>query len=416
MIALSFNTTRLNSIVILCILCMAMLLLMLPRSILHAQQPSIDAAKSSEQQSTVEELQILHITPATLEGQEVYPTRHALVPLDPFYSYRWGDLEVPAEWMTGEYYFELWDAKNRPIPEFSAQPLRENGETINGNTISLESIDATVYPMVRIVLFAQEGATPIPAAAHTLHITYTESPNTLLAVFTGLLTLMIIVSVCSVAYWKVSLLGTVMGSLPIVSTVAGSKTEKVVQYMLIAAVWSSAFGAVVGLYVGGIQIVYLLIKLPFLLLVTFVFSFASSTVLSLLLGIRASVQELLAQSLRVLATFSVSLASLSTLIIFYILAGYSHDQLLTAFMFTVSISALFAALQLWNWIRKRAPGIRGIAVAAVWLGLYGVVLLQFGWMLRPWVGTTDPIHGSVPFARLDSGSVFEEVVHTLERL
>lgn len=425
------NTSRPIYIDILCILFATLLtaLLFAPHASLAVEPGAAERdAYSQELQAEHDmqpvsggqerKVQAVHIIPAVLDEQEVYPTRHATVELDPLIAYRWESVVLPQELIGAGYYFELWDSENRPIRQFRAQVLNNNVDELEGNILDISTIDSTVYPMVRLILFAPPEAQPIPSTQHLIQFTYTEEFNSRLLVFVGMLAVLGTLILLGLAYWRVPVLETVSQSLPIISrSTAGDKgMKRFFRYVVLTAVWSSVFGATLGLYVGGIQVLYLLIKLPFLLLVTFLFSFLSIAVLSLLLGIKSTVRELAVQALRVLAGFSISMASLAPLVLFYIIVDYSHDQLLSAFMFIVAVSAAMAAFQLWLWIRTRAPGLRGLAVAGVWLALYGVVLLQFGWMLRPWVGSTDPIHNSVPFARLYSGNVFEEVINTLGRL
>lgn len=382
-------------------------------------QVQAEQSKNTNAPESEHKVQVTHITPDYLDETEVYPARHVVVELDPFKTYAWEYIEFPEEWLGDDYYFELWGANNKPLPGFGATKLHQHMNNVVDNTIPLDGLDASLYPAVRLILFAREGAEPIPARQHAIHAYYTEAPNTRLFVFAGMLAVIITAIAIGIAYTKVSLSKTLMESLPLISgrTVQeGTSLHKFLRYVVLTVLWSSVFGAVLGLYVGGIQVLYLLIKLPFLLIVTFVFSFLSIAVISMLLGLQASTRELGVQALRVLAGFSISMASLAPLVLFYIIIGYDHDQLLSAFMFIVAVSGAMAAFQMWLWIRTRAPGIRGLAVSLVWLAFYGVVLMQFGWMLRPWVGATDPIHDSVPFARLYSGNVFEEIGNTLNRL
>lgn len=346
--------------------------------------------------------------PDILDGQVVYPSVPVTLDLDPLTVYQWEKVLLPPG-LDGRYYIEIWDAQNKPIPQFTAR-------RISLDVMDISTIDATLYPKIRIVVFRPDT---VPEFDYTqpIYFQYHTSFNTQLVAFGIFVLIVLSVLLGAALHFKLGLKELVSGSKEVLrgSAVDRFSVKGMVISGLLVLIWSGWFGVALGTYVGGVQVFYLLIKTPFMLLISLVFSVLAIGVLSLLLGMRVSLKEMLAQSLSSLAAMSLAMAAFTPIILFYISIPQDHDQLLVSTVAFFMLAGCLAALTVYRWARGHHSRLAWL-ITLLWVVLYGVVVLQLGWLLRPWVGVLDPIHGSVPFSRFYSGNVFIELIRTVLRL
>ncbi|MBI4407956.1 MAG: hypothetical protein HY565_05670 [Candidatus Kerfeldbacteria bacterium] len=340
---------------------------------------------------------LTRIVPTTIDGVNVYPTNAAVLALEPTQEYQWDTVHLPTSWPLNIYYVELWDAYNKPIAGHQATKLISH-------SIDISDIDASLTPSLRVVIF-QPAQTLAPPSDYAVDILYHSYPNThLFILFSLAVALLLILLVWSTKQKK---------QLPYLLTAVSSLLhgQFISPYLAVVStvIFAGMFGAILGSFIGGIQIVYVLIKLPFLMGAALVISFTTLLMLSWLTGVKATVKEIWTVALNLLAITALGLCSLSTILLFYIIYPLNHDQVLIATILFFIGSGLLALLSLYRWQRK-------LILPVVWLIVYGLVFMQLGWLLRPWVGVIDPVHGSVPIARANSGNVFSELVHTIERI
>lgn len=338
---------------------------------------------------------LTRVVPTTIDDVQVYPTNHAVLALEPMQEYQWDTVELPTSWPLNSYYVELWDAYNKPIAGHQATKLISH-------SIDISDIDASLTPSLRVVIF-QPAETLTPPPDYAVHILYHSYPNTrLFTLFSLVIILLLILLVWSIKQKK---------QLPYLLTAVSLLLhgQFISPYLAVVStvIFAGIFGAILGSFIGGIQIVYVLIKLPFLLGAALVISFTTLVMLSWLTGVKASLKELWTVALNLLAITALGLCSLSTILLFYIIYPLNHDQVLIATVLFFIGSGLLALLSLYRWQRK-------LVLPVVWLIVYGMVFMQLGWLLRPWVGVIDPVHGSVPIARANSGNVFNELIKLID--
>lgn len=340
---------------------------------------------------------LTRIVPITLEDTPVFPTNHSVIPLDPAQDYRWHSITLPPNWPIRQYYIELWDANNKPVPGFTAKRL-------DNHTIDITTIDASLTPALRVVIFQPPGSAN-PPPDYAVYINYEEFPNRRLFVLVGL-----------AAWLGVTLLmwtlqkGAELAKYPsaLVQILHGQFISP--YFATISTVlFAGIFGAVLGSFIGGRQIVYVLIKLPFLMGGALIISFSTLLLLSWLTGVKATLKEIWRVALNLLAITAIGLCSLTPILAFYIIYPLNHDQVLVATIGFFLGAGMLALLSLYRWQRK-------LILPVVWLVIYGMVFIQLGWLLRPWVGVIDPVHDTVPIARANSGNVFSAIVETIIRL
>ncbi len=338
---------------------------------------------------------LTRIVPTTIDTINVYPTNQAVLALEPTQEYQWDTVELPTSWPLNSYYVELWDAYNKPIAGHQATKLISH-------SIDISDIDASLTPSLRVVLF-QPAHTVAPPADYAVHIQYHSYPNLRLFTLLSLaLVLLLILLVWSIRQKKQ------LNQLPAaVSRLLHGEFISPYLATLCTVIFAGIFGAALGSFIGGIQIIYVLIKLPFLMGAALIISFTTLLMLSWLTGVKATIKEIWTVALNLLAITALGLCSLSTILAFYIIYPLNHDQVLVATIAFFIGSGLLALLSLYRWQRK-------LILPVVWLIVYGLVFVQLGWLLRPWVGVIDPVHGSVPIARANSGNVFNELINLID--
>lgn len=96
-----------------------------------------------------------YITPATLDDQKVYPTRHIFLPLNAWIIFQWKSISIPDSWVGKGYWFEIWDQGNRKIPGFGAKKIETS-------SLNLSLIDPTLYPKIRLIIFKPDNVPDLP--------------------------------------------------------------------------------------------------------------------------------------------------------------------------------------------------------------------------------------------------------------
>jgi len=347
--------------------------------------------------------------PVVLDDQEIYPSGHVIIAQDPLIHYQWNTLELPDNLANRGYYFEIWDNGNKPVPGFRAQKLESS-------SISLNSIDPSLIPGIRVVIFKPSTVTEAINVNQPIYFTYQQATNYNLFGLAILLTLIYAGLILAAVKWHITFRTIWQNTKQLLNRQIASENfgKRIAVYGWLTLLWSGLFGIIVGSYIGGIQIIYLIIKLPFLLIGALIFSLISLVVLSLLLGVKASVKEIITQAFQLIAITALALASFSPIMWFYIHIPQAHDQLLVSMVMFFCISGMLAAFCLAKWL-KQLNWLTRLAITGIWVLLYGMMLLQLGWLLRPWVGITDDLHGTLPFTRLYSGNVYVELFNTINR-
>lgn len=349
----------------------------------------------------------LTLVPADIRGEKIYQTNHAVLTLPTWKVKTWGTITIPDNWGEEQLYIELWDNSNHRIPNFTARRLTDR-------TINISGLDTTLHPSFRIIIFQAQSKITWPTAP--VRVTYTEAVNTRLIVLAALigggLLMLVALSVwkrvTAMVFWDMT------KSLLRRDTIEPS-VRSALALIWITIVWSAIFSIALGSFSGWYQILFLFIKLPFLLLCSLLLSIAANVVFARLLGVTTAVREIAVHALQWVAVCAITLAALAPIIGYASITHFGHD---TALLWALG---LFGCAYLVSIIRQYSQyltwGVRHtIVLIGIWMVLYGVVLLQLGWMLRPWVGVLDPVYQSLPFSRLYSGNVFEEILSTINRL
>ena len=152
------------------------------------------------------------------------------------------------------------------------------------------------------------------------------------------------------------------------------------------------YGAVMASFTGLApgryhQLLYVALKVPMLLLVTFALCLPSFFVVNTVAGLRDDFPEALRAVVATQACMAVVLASLApiTVLLYLSTADYALAVFFNGIMFAIaSVSAQFMMRRYYGPLIKRAPRHRTMLV--LWLFFYIFVGIQMAWVLRPFIG------------------------------
>lgn len=178
--------------------------------------------------------------------------------------------------------------------------------------------------------------------------------------------------------------------------------------LALATASSAAFGAAIGAYTGGRQILYAALKMPLYLLATLLLAFAA---MHLFAARDFRLRETFAAALEAVALNALVLGALAPLVL---LAAFScppaaYSALVLLLVACVAAGGVAAVARLHA--RLRRP-----ALTAAWVLLYQFTGAQMGWLLKPWVGYSGLDDRFLPLRENLQGNFYESVFRILARL
>jgi hypothetical protein len=181
---------------------------------------------------------------------------------------------------------------------------------------------------------------------------------------------------------------------------------------LVTVVGTMFYGFVAGISVGGWQILYDPVKLPWVLVFTLLLCLPTLYVFGAYLGSRLGFLQVCALAFSgnaVAATILIGFAPITWFFMFT--APGSHDFAVIVNVVVFAIAGFFSVQFLMRGARSlhQAPGERRAIerVMSWWIALYAVVGAQMAWLLRPYFTPTDV------FIRPRAANFFVAVVRTL---
>jgi hypothetical protein len=161
---------------------------------------------------------------------------------------------------------------------------------------------------------------------------------------------------------------------------------------VMVALLYALYGVSMGLYRGASSCLFSALKLPLLYLITLAVCLPAFYVVNCLYGQRLSVRQSLRLLLIATSTNALALASFAPVSVFFSLttlkSGYTFIVLLQVAVFAAA--ALLSVIEIGVVFRATAAhqGRRlRPSLVVTWAVLYGFVLSQMSWVLRPWIGT-----------------------------
>ncbi|MEO1392114.1 MAG: actin-binding WH2 domain-containing protein [Cyanobacteria bacterium J06634_5] len=172
----------------------------------------------------------------------------------------------------------------------------------------------------------------------------------------------------------------------------GIKLETKIASLLVASSFFFAvYGAIVGSYSGGLQIISSAIKLPALYLITLIICIPTLYFFDILFGSKLDFKQYVTMALTSVSVISVLLFSFAPVVLFFLISvqGYNFFLLLNVLIMTITgaigVRLFYKGMRdmvgpeaIEQQLRRRL--LKG------WVVLYGLVGSQLGWTLRPFFG------------------------------
>lgn len=173
----------------------------------------------------------------------------------------------------------------------------------------------------------------------------------------------------------------------------------------VAVLSSASFGAAVGSYVGGLQILFAALKMPLYFLGTLALSFAAMHVLA-------------ARSLKAGETFAVAVETIAlTTVVLAALAPIEALASLScpkpshrAYSFLILLLTSCVGLAGVCGVARVSRRLGSIRLAAAWVLIYQFVGTQMAWLLRPWVVDAAEVGTFLPLENNLHGTFYEAVL------
>lgn len=186
----------------------------------------------------------------------------------------------------------------------------------------------------------------------------------------------------------------------------------VVDSLLVTIVGGVFYGFVMGISVGGWQILYDPIKVPWVLIFTVLLCLPSLYVFSSYSGSRLTLMQTCAvatTATAMVATILIGFASVTWFFMFTSPGNHHFAVLVNVLVF--AIAGFFGLQFLFRTAGAVSPDAAErnpiMVTLRWWVILYGVVGMQMGWLLRPFFTATEV------FVRPQSDNFFVAVLHTL---
>jgi hypothetical protein len=186
----------------------------------------------------------------------------------------------------------------------------------------------------------------------------------------------------------------------------------IIDAFLVTLLGSIFYGLVVGICIGGWQILFDPIKLPWVLILTLLLCLPSLYVFSCYRGSRLDLLQMCALAFNSTAVVSTILIGFAPIVWFFMFtAPGSHHFAVLINVAVFAVAGIFGVQFQLRGTRAlhRAPGEqKGVqTVVRWWIVLYGLVGAQMAWLLRPYFTPTDV------FIRPRAGNFFLSLLTTI---
>ncbi len=193
---------------------------------------------------------------------------------------------------------------------------------------------------------------------------------------------------------------------------AGEDLEVIAKAMMVCVlVCAGAVGASVGLFRGGVQVVYAAVKVPLVLLLATAAVAPVYSSMKAALRHEVSLREDFAMVLCSLALSCLVAAALSPLLLLSILNGIDYHTLIMSFVGLFALGGVAGYVFFFKALNAQV--VRGHRLIAVTLlTTLAMVGCQLGWVMRPYV--VRPKTDDVPFMRAIEGSFLDSVARSFD--
>jgi hypothetical protein len=181
--------------------------------------------------------------------------------------------------------------------------------------------------------------------------------------------------------------------------------------LALAAACAAAFGAAVGSYTGGLQVLYAAVKMPLYFLSTLGISFAALHVLA---ASRLPAGATLKAASEAVALTAAALGGLAPVVAFVSLSCRRPDQ--DSYVFLVLVLTLSVAVGGIAGIARLHARLASPALTIAWVVIYQFTGAQMAWLLKPWVNCTFTADRFLPLRENLHGNFYESIFGVLRSL
>lgn len=167
---------------------------------------------------------------------------------------------------------------------------------------------------------------------------------------------------------------------------------KIASLLVASSAFFAVYGAIVGAYGGGFQIVSGAIKLPALYLVTLVICLPTLYFFDILSGSKLNFKQYATMALTAVSVISVLLFAFAPVILFFLISIKDYVFFLLLNVFVMGITGTIGVRLFYKGMRDMTASGEGVGkksrryLLQGWVLLYGLVGSQLGWTLRPFLG------------------------------
>ncbi len=167
---------------------------------------------------------------------------------------------------------------------------------------------------------------------------------------------------------------------------------KIASLLIASSFFFSIYGAIIGAYSGGLQILSSAIKLPALYLITLIICIPTLYFFDILFGSKLNFKQYVTMALTSVSVISVLLFSFAPVVLFFLISIRDYNFFLLLNVLIMAITGVVGVKLFYkgmvdmvgpeaieHTMRKRL--LKG------WVVLYALVGSQLGWTLRPFFGS-----------------------------
>lgn len=165
--------------------------------------------------------------------------------------------------------------------------------------------------------------------------------------------------------------------------------SKIASLLVSSSAFFAVYGAIIGAYGGGLQIVSSAIKLPALYLLTLLICLPTLYFFDILFGSKLDFRQYITMALTAVSIISVLLFGFAPVILFFLISIQDYYFFLLLNVLVIGITSSIGVRLFYKGMRDMCgetgahkPSSRRYLLQG-WVLLYGLVGSQLGWTLRP---------------------------------
>ncbi len=169
--------------------------------------------------------------------------------------------------------------------------------------------------------------------------------------------------------------------------------SKIASLLVASSAFFAIYGAIIGAYSGGLQIISSAIKLPALYLLTLIICIPTLYFFDILFGSKLIFKQYVTMALVSVSIISVLLFSFAPVVLFFLISIDGYDFFLLLNVLIMGITGVVGVRIFYRGMQEMLGGPEALEnemrakLLKGWVFLYALVGSQLGWTLRPFFGS-----------------------------